>query len=109
LCLSGRAGLLPVAGSSVRPFARLAAFAQKFAGRDQFSIDPDLALATVHVRVRRADDTVVEEGDAVLAAGEYRYTATQDVPAGAALFADVTVRDTDGLEVKRSVTLTVPG
>jgi len=57
------------------------------------------------VRLRRADATVVEEGDAVLASGEYRYTATQDAPAGASLFADVTVRDTDGLEVKRSVAL----
>ena len=69
----------------------------------------DLALASVHVVLRRADDNVVEEGDAMLAAGEYRYTATQDVPAGTALFADVTVRDTDGLEVKRSVLLAVPG
>ena len=69
----------------------------------------DLNLATVHVRLRKPDDTMVEEGDAVLAAGEYRYTATQDVPAGAALFADVTVRDTDGLEVTRSVSLAVPG
>jgi hypothetical protein len=67
----------------------------------------DLNLATVHVKLRRPDDTVVEEGDAVLASGEYRYTATQVVPAGTALFADVTVRDTDGLEVKRSVPLAV--
>ena len=67
----------------------------------------DLALATVHVKLRRADATVVEEGDAVLAAGEYRYTATQDAPAGTALFAEVTVRDTDGLEVTRSVPLGV--
>ena len=59
----------------------------------------DLSLATVHVKVRRPDDTTVEEGDAVLASGEYRYTATQDVPAGTALFAEVMVRDTDGLEV----------
>ncbi len=66
-----------------------------------------LNLAAVHVVLRRADDTVIEEGDAVLAAGEYRYTATQDVPAGTDLFADVTVRDTDGLEVKRSVPLRV--
>ena len=69
----------------------------------------DLNLAAVHVALRRDDDTVLEEGDAVLASGEYRYTATQDVPAGTSLFADVTVRDTDGLEVTRSVSLAVPG
>jgi hypothetical protein len=69
----------------------------------------DLNLASVHVRLRQPDDTVIEEGDAVLASGEYRYTATHDAPAGADVFADVTVRDTDGLEVKRSVTITVPG
>jgi len=69
----------------------------------------DLALAAVHVRLRKPDDTVLEEGDAVLASGEYRYTATHDAPAGADVFADVTVRDTDGLEVKRSVTITVSG
>jgi hypothetical protein len=67
----------------------------------------DLNLATVHVRLRKPDDTVVEEGDAVLASAEYRYTATQNVPAGTDVFADVTVRDTDGLEVKRSVPVTV--
>jgi hypothetical protein len=67
----------------------------------------DLNLATVHVRLRKPDDTVLEEGDAVLASGEYRYTATHDAPAGADVFADVTVRDTDGLEVKRSVPVTV--
>ena len=67
----------------------------------------DLSLANVHVRLRQADDTVIEEGDAVLANGEYRYTATQAAPAGAAGFAEVTVRDTDGVEVKRRVPLTV--
>ena len=70
---------------------------------------PDPNLATVHVRLRQPHDNVLEEGNAVLAAGEYRYTATQDVPAGTDLFADVTVRDTDGLEVTRSVSLAVPG
>jgi hypothetical protein len=69
----------------------------------------DLNLATVHVRLRKPDDTVLEEGDAVLASGEYRYTAIHDAPAGADVFADVTVRDTDGLEVKRSVQVTVSG
>ena len=68
----------------------------------------DLSLA-VHVMLRRPDDTMVEEGDAVLTAGEYRYTATQVVPAGTALFADVTVSDPDDLAVKRTVPLTVPG
>jgi hypothetical protein len=68
----------------------------------------DLSLA-VHVMLRRPDDTMVEEGDAVLTAGEYRYTATQVVPAGTALFADVTVSDPDDLSVKRSVPLTVTG
>ena len=67
----------------------------------------DLNLASVHVKIRRADATVIEEGDAVLVSGEYHYTATQAAPAGADVFADATVRDTDGLEVKRSVPLNV--
>ena len=67
----------------------------------------DLSLAAVHGVLRRGDDTVVEEGDVVLASGEFRYTTTRDVPAGANLFAEVTVCDTDGLEVKHSVPLPV--
>jgi hypothetical protein len=69
----------------------------------------DLNIAAVHVRLRRRDNTTAEEGDAVFVAGEYRYTAAQAVPRSTALFVEVTVRDTDGLEVKRSVPLAATG
>lgn len=67
----------------------------------------DIAMSEVLVSLRRADYTPIENGAAVLDNGAFRYVATQAVPLGTEVVADVTLRDSDDLELKRSVTFVV--
>jgi hypothetical protein len=67
----------------------------------------DLPPLTVTVSLRSEDSVDIESGEALLTAGEWRYVATQAVPAGTPLTLEVTVADADSIEVKRSVPLVV--
>ena len=67
----------------------------------------DIVIAEVQVALRRADDAAIESGNAVVQADGFRYVATKAVPDDAVVFIDLTVRDADNLEVKRTVSLTV--
>jgi hypothetical protein len=67
----------------------------------------DLPLVGVTMTLRRLDGTEVESGAATLTAGKWRYLATQEVPAGAALTLVVTVTDADGIELTRTLPVIV--
>jgi hypothetical protein len=68
---------------------------------------PGLAIALVHVVLRRADGTPIEEGDAAVEYGQFRYVGAEVVPAGTAVVAEVTVTDNDNLELTRKVPFVV--
>lgn len=67
----------------------------------------DLPVTTVTVTLQRDDGSIVETGNASLAAGAWRYVATQAVPAGTALTLEVKVIDADHITLRRTSPLIV--
>jgi hypothetical protein len=67
----------------------------------------DLPLAKVTLALGGADDAEIETGEAAGRAGEWSYTASRPVPAGTTLALRVTVLDTDGIRIERTMPLMV--
>lgn len=66
-----------------------------------------LPIAGVTLALLQTDGTDVEVGAATNEAGEWRYVATKEVPAAAALTLEVRVTDADGIGLGRTLPVIV--